>query len=253
MKHRKLWKLLFLVSLILTGLVFWFQILHYRYAGLILLGIAVAVGIYWILDCVAARHPRRARWMRRCFTLLLCLSLLVMAVTEVLIFTGSKGAKEPESDYVLVLGAGVNGTEPSRALTQRLQAAYQYLEDHPKAQCIVSGGMGQGESITEALCMFNWLTEKGIAPHRIWMEDQATSTMENIRFTLNLIEEKTGNRPQELAVVSSEYHLYRAGLMAEDQGITMLGVPAHTEPILSRAHYYFREIFGVWFYILFGN
>ena len=53
--------------------------------------------------------------------------------------------------------------------------------------------------------------------------------------------------------MSSEYHLYRAGLMAEDQGITMLGVPAHTEPILSRAHYYFREIFGVWFYILFGN
>ncbi len=253
MKYRKLLKMLFLVSLIVAGLVFWFQILPYRYAGLIFLGIAAVIGIYWILDCVASRHPRRARWMRRCFTLLLCLNLLVMAVTEVLIFSGSRGEKEPKSNYVLVLGAAVNETEPSRALRERLDAAYQYLVTYPEAQCIVSGGMGRGEKITEALCMFRWLTEKGIEPHRIWMEDQATSTMENIGFTLDLIEKKTGTRPETLAIVSSEYHLYRAGLMARDEGVTMLGVPAHTEPVFSRAHYYFREIFGVWFYMLFGN
>ncbi len=253
MKYKKLLKLLFLASLIGTGLVFWFQILHYRYAGLIFLGIAAVIGIYWILDYVASRHPKKARWLRRCFTLLLCLSLLVMAVTQILIVTGSKGEQDAECDYVLVLGAAVNGTTPSRALRERLEAAYQYLVTYPKAQCIVSGGMGRGENITEALCMFQWLIDKGIEPHRIWLEDRATSTMENISFSLALIEQQTGTRPQNLAIVSSEYHLFRAGLMAQDQGVSMIGVPARTEPVFSRAHYYFREIFGVWFYILFGN
>lgn len=241
-----------LTALVLVALVFWFFVLPYRYTAFLLLGIAAVWGVFILLEKLAGREPWLAKILGRVFTLCLTLILVACVVTEGFILSGSRGAEEPKCDYVLVLGAGVNGTVPSRSLSERLQAAYDYLTAYPQARCVVSGGQGGGENISEAQCMFNWLTNRGIDPERIWMEDQATSTQENILFTLNLIEERTGTRPTCLAVVSSEYHLYRASLMARDQGVTMLGVPATTYPYLSRLHYYFREMFGLWYYILLG-
>ena len=225
----------------------------YRYTAFVLWGVAAVWAVYRLLARLGKGHPRGARALRVAFTVCLVLVLAAGAVLEGLIVAGSRGAKEPGCGYVLVLGAGVNGTTPSRALGQRLEVAYRYLRDYPQAQCIVSGGMGAGEEITEALCMYTWLTERGIAPERIWMEDRATSTLENLRFTLDLIEEKTGSRPASLAVISNEFHLYRAGLMAKSCGVTMLGVPAATYPLPLRLHYYFREAFGVAYYMLFGR
>lgn len=239
--------------LMVLGGIFWFAVLPYRYTAVPLWGLAVTLGVYDGLSRLKHRHPKAARHLHRLFTVGLCLVLLLMAVTEGFVLSGFRGAKDAACPYVLVLGAGVNGTVPSRALTERLAAARDYLEAFPEAQCIVSGGQGGGEQITEALCMYTWLTEHGVPPERIWLEEKATSTQENLRFALELIEEKTGRRPAELAVVSSEYHLFRAGRMALSQGTTMLGVPACTYPLTQRIHYAFREIFGVWFFLLFGK
>ena len=82
---------------------------------------------------------------------------------------------------------------------------------------------------------------------------RAESTRENLQFSLALIEEKTGRRPREIAVVSSEYHLFRASCMARSQGVSMLGVPAATYPPALRVHYAFREIFGLWLFLLLGR
>ena len=67
------------------------------------------------------------------------------------------------------------------------------------------------------------------------------------------MQEKSCSGPQELAVVSSEYHLYRASCMAQEEGVECLGVPAATYPLVLRLHYGFREIFGVWYFLLFGR
>ena len=191
LRSRAFW----LGLLVLSALIFWFFILHYRYTALLLLGTAAVWSVFLLLEKLSSRNPRLAKRLQHLFIVILCLALIVCLVTEYLILSGAHGAKDPECEYVLVLGAGVNGTVPSRALSERLQAAYDYMERYPDAQCIVSGGQGRGESITEALCMYTWLTQRGLAPERIWMEDRATSTEENISFTLELIEEKTGSRP----------------------------------------------------------
>lgn len=142
---------------------------------------------------------------------------------------------------------------PSLSLQDRLDAAYDYLVTYPDAVCVVSGGKGDGENITEALCMFNELTARGIAPERVWMEEQATSTQENIRFSLNLIEEKTGTRPERIGLVSSEYHLYRAGLFAREENVVSYGIPARTSWVSLRINYFLREIAGVWHHIILGG
>ena len=98
-----------------------------------------------------------------------------------------------------------------------------------------------------------YLVEHGIAPERIWMEEKATSTWENIRFSLDLIEKTTGLRPKTAGIVSNEFHLCRAGLMARRQGLTAVGIPAHTSWVSLRVNYFLREIVAVWKLMILGS
>ena len=101
--------------------------------------------------------------------------------------------------------------------------------------------------------MFEQLTARGIDPERLWLEDQATSTWENLNFSLALIEEKTGNRPATIGLISSEYHLFRAGLFAADCGVKAVGIPAATSWVSIRVNYFLREVAGVWHYLILGG
>lgn len=85
------------------------------------------------------------------------------------------------------------------------------------------------------------------------MEPEATSTLENLRYSLALIQEKTGSAPPVIAIVSSEYHLYRAGTFARWLGLEAQLIPAKTTILPLRWNYYIREIFAVWYYTLLGG
>ena len=186
-------------------------------------------------------------------TILLCIGFLAALVTGIFIARSAVGDAAAYCDYVIVLGAGVNGTTPSMSLRERIDSAAQYLKDHPDAICVVSGGQGNGEDISEADCMYRELTALGIDGSRIWKEDKSTSTRENFDFSLDLIEEKTGSRPRTAAVVSSGYHLFRASLIAQKQGLTMVGVPAQSRWFALYANYFLREIIAVWYYLIIGG
>ena len=182
---------------------------------------------------------------------LLCLIVMVFSATGVLIMHGAE-ADEGEFQYLLVLGTVVEGTDPSSMLSDRIQAAYSYLTDHPDVICIVSGGKGDEVNLSEAECMYNELVEPGIDPARLLMEDRATSTVENFQFSLALIEEETGVRPDTLGVLSSEFHLYRARMFARREGVTPIAIPARTSDIAGFVQYFLREIPLVWYYTLMG-
>ena len=179
--------------------------------------------------------------------------LIAMSLTWGIIFTSSRGTAAPESEYLVVLGAKVNGTIPSLSLKERLDAAQHYLLEHPDAIAVVSGGQGNGEDISEAQCMYDYLTSTGIDPGRVWMEPQATNTLENLQFSLDLIHAKTNSRPDKIAIVSSEYHLHRAGMFARWLQIEPELVPAETGILPLRWNYYLREIFAVWYYAFVGG
>lgn len=155
-----------------------------------------------------------------------------------------------ESDYLIVLGCRVEGTEPSVMLKDRINAAYEYLQEND-AICIVSGGMGDDENITEAQCMFNALTAMGIDPDRIWMEDQATSTLENLQYSVALIQEKTGSQPELVDVLSSDFHLYRAQMFAREMDLDIIPVYADSTHDLRYYITFLREILLIWYYSIF--
>ena len=170
---------------------------------------------------------------------------IVLAVTEFIIASDAKTDAVGE-DYVIVLGAGVNGTTPSATLSWRLRAALDYLNEHPDAACILSGGQGPGENITEAECMYRWLVNSGVDGNRLYKEEKSTSTEENLKFSTAIIDELSGGKQYTVAIVSSDFHLCRAKTMAYDLGLEAKGVSAKTVYPVLRVNYYFREAFAMW-------
>lgn len=181
---------------------------------------------------------------KRILCAILAIVLLAMVIPAGLILGGMNGRGEPDSEYLIVLGTTVNGTEPSSMLKQRLDAALEYLNTHPDTHCIATGGKGDAENLSEAECMYNYLTAAGIDANRITMEDRATSTIENLRYTAALLD------TTDVTILSSDFHLFRAGLIARDAGFTASLVPAKTEPFSLLAPWFLREIFAIYGYLL---
>ncbi len=153
-----------------------------------------------------------------------------------------------EFAYLLVLGTKVNGTEPTSILRDRIRAADAYLKEHPNVICIVSGYQSGKGQISEAACMHRELVKLGIAAERIWMEPKATSTEDNLAYTLALIAEKTGVRPAVLGILSTESHLLRAEMFAKAQRVKAVLLPAKTSNTYDFLVHFSREIIMVWYY-----
>lgn len=234
-------------------LLFQFVLQGYSFSALVCGVLILILSFYNVTGAMKDRFPRTMKWLRRCVTGILCVGLLIVSVTEVLVIRASFGDPERDCEFVLVLGAKVREDGPSVSLMNRIDAAYEYLIAHPDSIAIVSGGQGVDEPITEAECMYTHLVERGIDPERVWMEDQATSTWENMNFTLDLIESRTGKRPEVLGLVSSEYHLFRAGMFARDCGVESVGIPAHTTRLSQMINHFMREVAGVWHYLILGG
>ncbi len=244
-----------LAMLPLAGIwyIFTFLMAGYSFTALVCLCLIGILLFYNICDWTKNRHPKTTKVVKTVFTFFLVIGLLVVGVTECLIIHASFGDKDETCEYMLVLGAKVRNDGPSVSLMDRIKAAAAYMNNHPDVIAIVSGGKGADEPMTEAQCMYDELIKLGIDPNRIWMEDKATSTWENLHFALDLIEKKTGQRPTKIGLLSSEYHLFRAKLFAQRCGVDAVGIPARTSRLSQMINHFMREVAGVWHYILLGG
>ncbi len=225
----------------------------YSFSALVCLCLIALILFYTLMPMVGLRFPKFAKITTKLFTICLVIGLLVVGITEAIIIRYSFGSPKEDIEYLVVLGAKVNHSGPSVSLWDRICAAYTYLEEHPDVVAIVSGGQGTDEPITEAECMLRELVELGIDPKRIWVENEATSTWENLIYSLDLIEYTTGERPEKLGVLSSEYHLFRASLFARKCGVEFVGIPAPTSRLSQKINHFMREVAGVWHYLILGG
>lgn len=223
-----------------------------RFCAYTLWAIAAVIIVYLLLDLLGRHAKRSAKIMRLVFSTICGLLLVAATFTGVQITAAASSAPAQNCDYLIILGCAVNGDEPSQMLQYRLDAAYDYMIKNPNAQCVVSGGLGDGDQLTEAQCMYNELTAMGIEPNRIWLEEKATSTTENISNSLAILKEKNGSIPDNIAVLSSEFHLFRAGKIAADLGVDVQTVNAKTVRKELLLNYFIREILAVWKYEIFG-
>lgn len=230
----------------------WFM-LPFLVAGILnignVTGIVVALLFVMYMTFLPMIHEGiRSLWKKQgmkwllggCVAVVALIALLAVVETGCIVRANMK--KPAENATAVVLGCRVYGERASLSLVERLEAAYDYLTENPEAACVVSGGKGDGENISEAECMYRWLVAKGIDKNRIYKEEESTSTEENIAFSKEVIKANTLN--ERVAIVTSEYHSYRAGMIAKENDMVFGTVPGQTA-IWLLPTFYVRELYAI--------
>ena len=169
---------------------------------------------------------------------------LAFAVLLGLVLSGARDRVEGEPGAMVILGCQVKPWGPSVLLQDRLDKALDYLEDHPDLIIVVSGGQGPDEPVSEARCMYDYLTEHGVDGAQILMEDQSHNTVENLRYTMELLADEGYDTTADMVVVSNGFHLTRVRMLwsrvcGGDYNLSTLAAPSSHVP--SRLKMYIRE------------
>ena len=133
-------------------------------------------------------------------------------------------------DYVIIHGAGIkkDGTV-TKLLADRCDKAIEiYRKDPTSPYLVPSGGQGSDEVCSEAEAMRKYLVSQGIPEDKILLEDKSKTTMENVTFSKNLIEKRPGRK--YTALVTSNYHIYRAMRYAKRAQLKAVGIGSRVAP-----------------------
>lgn len=160
---------------------------------------------------------------------------------EAKIFGAMRKTVTEKVEWLIVLGAQVRGVRITNSLKHRLDAALEYARKYPQVKIVVSGGQGKGEDIPEAEAMYDYLKSYGIEAERIYLEDTSTTTLENLRNSGHIV----GDFSLSVAIVTNNFHLYRALRLGKKVGYSNLhGIAASSNQIL-QLNYLVREFFAV--------
>ena len=145
----------------------------------------------------------------------------------------AKYEPDKDKDYMIILGCGIrkDGT-PTPLLKSRIDRALRFykaqIEQTGKALVFIpSGGQGKDEIISESECMRRYLLEQGIPDEQILKEEQSTSTQENMKYSKEMIDAL--NPSAKVAFSTTNYHVFRSGMMARRVKMKAQGIGAPTK------------------------
>ena len=215
------------------------------YYGVIVLyaGFGTSFAVLWLLiggffGATAAgihfyqKYPERVPlWLPVSFVTLCASGLMIVLVTQILIFGRIPAAAEPSLDYVIVLGAKVKPDGSlSKTLKLRLDKALAYMKENPETMLVLSGAKGDAEPCSEADAMETYLLGQGADPDHLLKEEQSFSTVENLAYSRVMIEKRENLLEQERKAEADR--LLRAP--GEIEGVPETGAPTNNTPVLAR-------------------
>lgn len=154
------------------------------------------------------------------------LAVLGVSAFAVQEYKASKGNTTETPDVLLILGCRVRGTTPEETLQMRIDAAAEYLKKNKDVIAIACGGIVHDDQYkSEAQAISESLVAQGVEIERIILEDKSTTTQENFRNAIEILD-KMSDEKLKVAILSSEHHLLRASLLAKKCGLQVTTVPA---------------------------
>ncbi|MFT9850544.1 YdcF family protein [Aneurinibacillus sp. REN35] len=184
------------------------------------------------------KRATKRHTLQKRLVLLVCALFLIpvfyAGAAHLAIMNTAKQHPSSHAAYMMILGAGLWGERMSPSLQYRMDTGLSYLKQNPQTKVIVTGGQGVGEDLPEAVAMQRYLVDNGIAPERILVEDKAQTTAENIRFSKPLM------KSDHVVIVTNDFHVLRAKLLAERAGMTVETLAAPT-PDSVKAKLFMRE------------
>ncbi|BFK82788.1 YdcF family protein [Clostridium baratii] len=189
------------------------------------------------------------------FKILFFICVAIFLITEACILMYSKSSTE-KADYIVVLGAGVRGENITTTLKDRLDSTLEFIKKTDyKGDVVVSGGMGPGEDITEAEAMRRYLVKNGLDNNRIILEDRATSTYENFKYSKDIIEKISSKNIDALAVtfITTDFHALRSNMIAKRNGYKNINSYTSRTKWYLVPSMYAREFFAFYKSIIFDR
>lgn len=139
--------------------------------------------------------------------------------------------RKRDFDYVIIHGSGlIHGSEISKLLSGRIDKALEvYHKDSTPPVLIPSGGQDGNETVAEGDVMAQYIRAKGIPEDHILVENQSVNTFENLENSKKLIEERESDLSKcNIALVTSDYHVYRALRLCRKLDMKCTGIGSKT-------------------------
>ncbi|MCX7711017.1 MAG: YdcF family protein [Clostridia bacterium] len=171
-------------------------------------------------------------------------AIVSFVIVESFIIHSAVTEEKIKADFLIILGAALVGDQPTLDLKKRLDKGIEYLQQYPDTKVIVSGGQGQDEQMSEAEAMKRYLIKKGINSQNIILEDRSSNTLENIQFSRDILNKLESSQNSKVMIVSNDFHIFRAKLLAKRLNLNAYGLPAET-PLYIIPNHYVREFFAV--------
>lgn len=238
------------VIILAAGLLVWFCLPGFFNAGTFL---GVILSLLIGLCAVFAKQLRRLlKWLWTHIPGRISLCALGAVIAGFLGFCGYNGAMMARySDVpleqvkcIMILGCQVKWDEPGGELLSRLNTALPLIEEHEDVPVIVTGGQGRGENISEAECMKQWLVSQGVPDSRIYTETASESTAQNFAYSAPILERL--GISDGIAVVTNDFHQYRAELCARRLGLSTGHYSSKTRALVF-PNYIIRELAALFF------
>ena len=238
---------------IMTGIIGVFGLIHAVY-GLIMFSESLLYGVMWLSIgfvelCIASfslylkkTRPKLAAFLSG----LVVLWLGVQVVLSGVIMAGSLSFNTGKADKVIVLGYALKDNRAADTLFNRISEAYEYAESNPESKFILTGGVTGKNHKSEAEVMKSILVSYGVDSIRVFEEDQAKSTIENMRYCQDFFA-----KSDKVVVISSNYHCLRAKVLAKKMGYSVKTIGA-SAPLKLLMNQLFLEKISLIQILLFG-
>ncbi len=200
-----------------------------------LLGLGGSQAVYYVISKLLIGTEKQ--FIK--YTLDICINATLSYFYTLIIATlycnmrAAKHIPKYDKDFIIILGSQIkNDGSLTPLLKGRVDRAIdfgnkQYEISKKKIYYIPSGGKGNDEVIAEALAIKNYLIEKGINEKQIIIEDKSTSTIENMKFSKEKIDKI--NKDAKISFATTNYHVFRSGVIANNQGIECEGIGSKTK------------------------
>ncbi len=173
--------------------------------------------------------------------------LLLAYLVGVAISIWSYGSVDEKrtADCAIILGAGTSGGEVSPVYRERINHGIWLYENGYVDYIIVTGGTGDGETVSDAEAARDYAISVGVPSDIIIIEAKSTITEENIENAKVIMDAYS---IEDAIIVSDPLHMKRAMLMCEDYGIQAYSSPTPTSmyrslktklPFLLREEYFY--------------
>lgn len=163
--------------------------------------------------------------IKRVIIILILLIIVYVSIVNLIVIAKSNkyidnNINYNDYKYVLVLGAKVNGNNPSLMLKDRLDKVVEIYSKNKSINIIVSGDSQNKNVYDEVTVMYNYLISNGIDKDNIIKDERGLSTYDSIIRIKDIVNKN------KMLIVTQKYHLYRSIYIAKEYNIDVHGISA---------------------------